>query len=214
MNNLVFSNTYFSKIIFRIYDRILLKYAMPIIWKCKVSEIENLYNRHLSQKHLDIGAGTGYFIKKSNRLENNTKITIMDINPVCLNICKEQLKEYSINIYEHDILKPIPDTEKFDSIALNLLLHCLPGDMISKQSIFLDAKNRLNRKGTIFGTTFILNKAKLNILTWIWFRIFNITGLLNNRKDRLADLENILENNFQHYTIQAIGHCILFSARI
>jgi SAM-dependent methyltransferase len=210
MNNLVQSKTIYSKLIFSIYDKILLNIVMPLIWHCNKNEIIEFYSKHLSHNHLDIGAGTGYFIKHTNKLNSNSNLTIMDINPVCLSLCEQHLVKYTPNIIRHNILDPIKITKLFDSIGLNLLLHCLPGDLLSKGLVFQNIKNVLKQNGIVFGSTFIVKDRQVNIITKLWFILFNRIKLLSNEFDNINDLSYILKNNFKKYDIKVIGHCAFF----
>jgi len=213
MNNLALKNLFYSKVIFSMYDKLVLKYAMPIIWKCKVADIENFYNNHITINHLDIAAGTGFFLNNCKSLPDNTRLTVMDINPVCLDILEKQLQRFNTKVYKQDIMKPIEGSEKYSSIGLSLLLHCLPGDMKSKEIVFRNIKKVLKSDGTVFGTTFIYKNQKVNLLTRFWAFQYNFMGLLNNHSDTLLDLKTILDKNFQEYNIETIGHCVFFTAK-
>jgi ubiquinone/menaquinone biosynthesis C-methylase UbiE len=106
MYNLGSSKLFYSKLIFSVYDRFLLNYALPLIWKVKKSDVQLFYQNHISSDHLDIGAGTGYFIQNCEHLPANFKLSVMDINPICLKICEIQLQKFNPILQEQDGLTP------------------------------------------------------------------------------------------------------------
>ena len=201
-----------SKIIYSIYDSVLLKIACPIVWKCNTKDILKLYNKNISPNHLDIGCGTGYFIKNCKQLPKNLRLMVMDINKKSMEISKKELANYNPTVIQHNILNPLPkDIPKFDSIGANFLMHCLPGkNMRSKNIAFKNIAEKLNPNGVFFGSTFIIKDHKLNIITKIWTNLFNKIGLLNNKQDTIQDLEKNLKQHFKKTHIEIKGHCAMF----
>ena len=46
------------------YDFFVLGFFCRFVWKCPSHHILGLYGRYVSANHLDIGAGTGYFLDR------------------------------------------------------------------------------------------------------------------------------------------------------
>lgn len=204
-------NRFLANIIYSIYDPILLRFACPLIWKCKSQDILELYNKNLSSNHLDVGCGTGYFIKKCKKSSKLSRLVLTDLNKVALEISQKKLKRFNPEIIQHNILKPFQNLKKFDSIGLSFLIHCLPGDMKTKSIAFKNIAAQLNPKGKIFGATFIMKGTYPNFLTRSWEFIFGNLGFLHNKNDTLEGLEENLNQYFKNVKIKVKGHCAIFS---
>lgn len=47
-----------------VYDLFVLGFSNSFAWKCPSRVILEFNNRHVSDRHLDVGIGTGYFLAK------------------------------------------------------------------------------------------------------------------------------------------------------
>lgn len=54
----------FNEQMLRYYDR-LLELTCNRVWRCPIWRTLELYRRHLSSNHLEVGVGTGYFLGHS-----------------------------------------------------------------------------------------------------------------------------------------------------
>jgi hypothetical protein len=45
-----------------LYDLAVLGLSKSFVWQCASHVLLDFYNEHISDKHLDIGVGTGYFL--------------------------------------------------------------------------------------------------------------------------------------------------------
>lgn len=43
----------------RVYDAVIHGFNSPILWRCPKARLIDLYDKHASARHLDIGVGTG-----------------------------------------------------------------------------------------------------------------------------------------------------------
>jgi len=43
------------------YDLAVLGFSNSFVWQCASQVLLDFYNQHISDKHLDIGVGTGFF---------------------------------------------------------------------------------------------------------------------------------------------------------
>jgi hypothetical protein len=101
----------------------------------------------------------------------------------------------------------------FDSISLNYLLHCLPGNLASKSIVFEHVKPLLRDGGVIFGSTILGEGVRHNPLAKQLMKIYNAKGIFSNLSDRQSNLEAGLKAHFEEHTIQIVGCVALFSAR-
>ena len=127
----------------------------------------------------------------------------------------QRLQRYRPETYIADVLQPLPfKAAQFDSIALNYVLHCLPGTLRSKGVMFENLKLLLNKDGVIFGTTILGAGVKKNFLAKILMRLYNSKGIFGNTYDHGADLERVLKENFHEHSIYTVGCVAFFAGRI
>jgi hypothetical protein len=101
---------------------------------------------------------------------------------------------------------------KFKSIALNYLLHCLPGNLISKNIVFENIKNYLDNDGIVFGTTILGSELPLLSSSRIVSDYYNFKHVFCNSSDSLRDLHITLSKTFETYSISTKGYVAFFNA--
>jgi hypothetical protein len=101
----------------------------------------------------------------------------------------------------------------FDSISLNYLLHCLPGNLATKSIVFEHVKPLLRDEGVIFGSTILGEGVRHNPLAKQLMKIYNAKGIFSNLSDRQSYLEAGLKAHFDEHTTHIAGCVALFSAR-
>jgi len=197
-----------------IYDALVLGFSNRFLWRCPSRHMVALYERHLSADHLDIGVGTGYFLDKARFPVSGPKITLLDPNPVCLDKAAARIRRYQPVKVQADALVPWPQTlGRFGSIALNYLLHCLPGAMTGKASLFDHLRPHLADDGVVFGATILQGDAPRSVAARKLMKIYNTKGVFSNEQDTQAALREALESRFREVEIEMIGCVALFSAR-
>lgn len=200
----------YSKPFLSIYDYYVLKISNTFIWKCPSTLILDFYNEHISSQHLDVGVGTGYFLDKCKFLKNNPNIHLIDLNQNTLDVTARRISRYHPIVHQADILKSLElDLPKFDSIGLSYLLHCLPGDLSTKEVVFKNLKPLLNKNGILFGTTILGVNKNHNYLNKKILNLYNSKCIFSNKNDNIIQLEEILRKNFKSYTIKENG-CVAF----
>lgn len=118
-----------------VYDALVLGFSNSLIWRCPSGNLVDLYSRHLSADHLDIGVGTGYFLDKATFPVAQPTITLLDPNAECLATAVARISRYKPRTVQADALVPWPETlGTFQSIGLNYVFHCLPGTMGKRRS--------------------------------------------------------------------------------
>jgi hypothetical protein len=114
---------------------------------------------------------------------------------------------------EGDVLKPLPVEGPFESAALNLVLHCLPGPMSRKALAVQHVAAVLAPTGTFFGATVLGRSAELSLLGRAVLAAFNCRGAFDNLDDSEAGLRGILEASFETVEMDTIGSIAIFTAR-
>jgi len=52
----------YSKRVLGNYDLVVLGLSNRFLWRCPTERLLEHYNRHVTENHLDVGVGTGYFL--------------------------------------------------------------------------------------------------------------------------------------------------------
>ncbi|MCH7518936.1 MAG: DUF87 domain-containing protein, partial [Candidatus Dadabacteria bacterium] len=143
------------------------------------------------------------------------RLALMDLNPNSLKFTAEKVSRYKPEIYRGNILEPIEtDMEKFDSIAINAVIHCLPGTMSTKLVVFDHINALLNPGGVVFGSTILNIGVKQNWLTKKFMKNFNNRRIFCNLEDDLSTLEEGLTERFSKSEVKVIGTVALFRAEV
>ncbi len=196
------------------YDLAVLKFSNSFVWQCSSHVLLDFYNEHISNNHLDIGVGTGYFLDRCRFPSAAPKIALFDLNPNSLAKSAKRLRRYNPSCYVGNALQRIDiGMSGFGSISLNYLLHCLPGNLASKSIVFENVKPLLRDGGVIFGSTILGEGVRHNPLAKQLLKIYNAKGIFSNLSDRQSDLEAGLKAHFDEHTIHVEGCVALFSAR-
>jgi SAM-dependent methyltransferase len=196
----------YTRFFLSIYDWFALECHCRLIWQCSASHIVEFYNQNVSGNHLDIGVGTGYFLDKCRFPHNNPRLALIDINPNSLVRAKKRLKRYQPSIHQINILEPISlNMHGFDSIGLSHVLHCLPGNMETKEIVFKNILPLLNPGGIVFGTTFLFHGTKRNLLATTTFWLANRLGFMSTQQDSLVGLTRSLKNILMKVTLTYVA---------
>lgn len=202
----------YSKLVLSIYDLFVLGFSNQFVWQCPSQRILDFYNQHISDNHLDVGVGTGYFLHHCHFPSNTPVLALVDLNPNSLQMAAHRLRRYQPTNYLADILTPLPlEIKGFTSIGLNYLLHCLPGTMASKGIIFEHLKPCLARGGVVFGSAILGEGVQHNVLGRLLMKIYNAKGIFNNRRDNVEDLVGCLTKYFRRHTLRIEGSVALFA---
>ncbi|NEO38498.1 MAG: class I SAM-dependent methyltransferase [Moorea sp. SIOASIH] len=197
-----------------VYDLTVLGINNHFIWKCPTKKILELYNQNITPNHLDVGVGTGYYLDKCNFSSPQVRLGLMDLNINCLKATARRIARYTPEIYQHDVYKPIDiELECFDSIGMNYLLHCLPGNMMSKAEVFKNLSKLLNSGGKIFGSTILHEGVERSYIAKKFMEMHNAKKVFTNVDDDLDTLEKILRDNYSEYSISISGCVALFCAK-
>lgn len=204
-------HTIYNKFVLSIYDWWVLGFSNPVLWKCPTKILEEQF-KNVSENHLDVGVGTGYYLKKCLSNKNKKRrLALLDLNPNSLKLTASRVSCDDLEIYQEDVLNLNLKCELFDSISVSYLLHCLPGPFEKKAIIFEELKACLNPGGTLFGST-IIGKG-LNNLGFFAKRlmsIYNKKGIFCNYDDGLKDLSLFLNHCFSVVDLELVGCVAIF----
>jgi hypothetical protein len=204
----------YSKLALNFYDLTVLNISNNYIWKCPSSHIQALYQKYASNNHLEVGVGTGYFLQNC-RFEKPPRIALMDLNQNCLDETAKRLAVYKPEQYKRNIYEPVGlSVPLFDSLGINYVLHCLPGDLHTKAIVFGHLKVLLNPKAVVFGSTILGKGIRLNPMAQMITKTYNSKGIFSNLQDDFDGLKVILEKNFSSCHVEVIGCVALFWARV
>ena len=203
----------FNQRMLRHYDR-LLEFTCNRVWHCPIPRTLELYGRHLSSNHLEVGVGTGYFLEHSRLPGAQPRLALLDLSPHCLARTATRLSRHSPEVYRANALAPIePRMKGFDSIAMNYVLHCMPGALREKGIAFANLKPLLNASGVLFGSTVLRHGVRCDLGARAFMRIYNARKVFCNLEDSLADLRRALETTFRNVQIEVIGCVAQFSGQ-
>lgn len=139
----------------------------------------------------------------------------MDLNAESLAFAGARIARYEPEAYRQNVLEPISlDAEGFDSVGLNYLLHCLPGDVESKSIVFDHVATRMNPGAVIFGSTLLQGGVTPKWMARRLMAVYNRKGIFSNRQDDLAGLERALTQRFEDVSLEVVGCAALFSGRV
>ena len=205
----------YSPLVLALYDWWVLGISNRWIWRCPTPHLLAHFNRHITANHLDVGVGTGYFLDRAHFPSAMPRLALLDLNTDCLSMTAKRVARYKPVLYHANILEPLNlETEGFDSISLNYVLHCLPGNMETKSSVFLHLKTVLNPGGVIFGSTLLHDSRHNNWLAQTLMTAYNAKKIFSNKADELEGLQQSLHQHFSESTVEVRGCVALFSGQI
>ena len=197
--------------VLRMYDPFVLGIAARFLWRCPTSRLVDRYREHIRDGHLDVGPGTGYFLDRSG-LAEGSHVTILDPNPNVLRHVSRRLERLDLTAVEADVLKPLPVAGPYESAALHLVIHCLPGPVSRKAVAVANVAAVLAPNGVLFGASVLGTSGSHTWLARRYLRILNWQGGFDNLDDSEAGLREILEASFEHVDLEVIGSIAVFAA--
>lgn len=206
----------YNQPVLSVYDWFVLGFSNSYAWQCPSPLILEFYNQHITNRHLDVGVGTGYFLDKCRFPAPNPAITLFDLNANSLVTTARRLQRYRPTTQAGNVLEPLPFApQSFDSVALNYLLHCLPGDMTSKAVVFQHLKPVLNpQTGVVFGTTILGQGQRPNAIARWLMSVYNRRGIFGNARDSAETLDTALRTHFRTHTLRIVGCVAFFVGRV
>lgn len=203
----------YSRAFLRIYDPVILGFYGNVVWRCPTSRLVGQYRQLVGHRHLDVGPGTGYFLEHA-RLPNDAQITLLDPNSDVLAHAARRLSHRHPSVIQADVLKPLPLTagERFDSAALNYVLHCLPGPPTRKIAAVQNVAAVLKPGGVLFGATVLGATGPHTWFSRAVLRFVNARRIFDNLSDTEDGLRDLLHASFATVEIDVIGSVAVFTA--
>jgi SAM-dependent methyltransferase len=200
----------YTPLILRVYDAWVLGFSNSLLWRCPTRRLLAHYAQHLRPHHLEAGVGTGYFLDRS-RFASKPHITLLDLNENTLAFSSRRLRRLGPRTLRGNLLEPIAFSERYDSVALNYVLHCLPGDLDAKSVVFEHLKAGLREGGVIFGSTLLSRDVSMSRAARRLMAIYNRKGIFSNEGDSALGLEAALRRHFKRFTLEVVGCAALFA---
>jgi hypothetical protein len=192
----------------------MLRVTCPLVWHCPRQAMVDLYCNNAGMRHLDIGPGTGYFLDKCNFPGPEPSIALVDNSMAVLDRVTSRIARYRPTVYFGDALDLDLGTAKFESAGLLNLLHCLPGDMAYKCTIFDRITDHMDSGGRIFGSSLLGPSAPHGHAALALIKLLNRAGIFHNADDSLDSLRAELGKRFSSCRLRAYGSMALFEVEV
>jgi SAM-dependent methyltransferase len=199
----------YSRAFLRMYDPLVLGVYCRFVWRCPAARLRANYAEHLRDDHLDVGPGTGYFLRRV-RMPADQQLTLLDPNPNVLVHTRRVLAGFEPELVLADVCKPLPLQRRYASAALNLVLHCLHAD--GKQAAVNNVSRVLSPDGVLFGASLLASPDLHTRVSAASLRALNRRGTFDNLGDTATSLGAMLSESFHTVDIDLVGAVALFSA--
>lgn len=201
----------YGPLLLAVYDGLVLGPIARFVWRCPSGRLLERYRQHIRDPHLDVGPGTGWFIARS-ALPPGASVTILDPNPNVLRHAARGLRRLDVTSVRADALKRLPVDGPFESVALHLVLHCLPGPLSRKAAAVANVASVLAPGGVLFGASVLGASGRHSWIARRMLHAFNRRGAFDNLDDSEAGLREVLEASFERVELETIGSIAVFTA--
>jgi SAM-dependent methyltransferase len=194
------------------YDAWVHGISNPLAWGCATGELQGWYERHITDNHLEVGVGTGFFLDRVTFGHRCPRIVLMDLNPRALTYTARRIARFHPDTHLANVLQPIDyDGPPFASAGMGYLFHCLPGTLEERAASFRNVAALLKPDGVLFGAT-ILPEGRPNLFARALLEGYNRLGIFNNRGDYRAAIQVALERSFREVDVRRRGQVVMFAA--
>lgn len=202
----------YTPFLLSVYDRFVIGFMAPRVLRTPVAPLLDQYRDLVGPRHLDVGPGTGWFLDQAD-LPATTELTLLEPNPNVLAHCARVLAAWQPTLVEADVLKPLPVSGRFDSAALNMVLHCLPGPADRKAQAIHNVAAVLEPDGVLFGASVLGRSAPHSAPARAFLAIANRKGAFDNLADSADGLREMLAASFEAVEVTEMGSAARFVAR-
>jgi SAM-dependent methyltransferase len=196
-----------------VYDLMAVRIFQPYVWGCPMKVFHQLYDRNMGGRHLELGVGTGLFVDRPRAAWQGAELTLVDLNQNCLDRATRRLRPRPVRARLGDIMQPMPDLAgRFDSVALNLVMHTIPGGWAAKGPAFRTAVDCLRPGGRLFGSTVLDRGVPLPWYRRRLMRYQHRQGNFQNQGDDERGLTEQLERYCEDVHVSTHGATAVFEA--
>ncbi len=199
--------------VLHLYDAWVLGLSCRLAWRCPASRMLAQYDRLVGRRHLDVGVGSGFYLDRCRFPTPAPELTLLDLNPSSLAHAARRIARYAPRTVLHDVFAPLPVPERFDSVGVSFLLHCLPGTMAVKAQALARLAPALDAGGVLFGSTILGHGAGHNAFGRALLRAYNRKGIFSNGDDSELGVQAALAASFAEVRTERVGAVVLFEAR-
>lgn len=202
----------YTRLFLNVYDLWVVKFSNSFGWRCNRDHFVDLYRQYIGHRHLEVGPGSGWALANID-LPADIDLTLLDLNANSLTHTASRL-DVAVTRIQHDVLVPL-DTrvDTFDSVSINYVLHCLPGDWSTKAVALTNLARMLKPEGVLFGSTVIGVDQSFTVLGGALMFAYNKIGAFDNRRDDVPGLRRLLSDGFEHVEVTMVGNVAIFVAR-
>lgn len=212
---IVIAQKVYTKRILSVYDPLVLHVFCGLIWGAAPRHMLRLYDRNVSSRHLELGPGTGYFLRRCRFPVPKPEITLVDLSEECLTSSAERLRQYDPATCKANLLEPLPlPSRHFDSVGLNLVMHTIPGGWAVKGAVFKHAAACMRPGGTLFGSTVLAEGVPMGAFTRRAMAEQYRRGNFQNQGDDPDGLKRELYKHFASVNLVIRGCVALFEAAV
>ncbi|WP_234891062.1 class I SAM-dependent methyltransferase [Agrobacterium vitis] len=99
----------YSPLTLKLYDLVVLGFSNRFAWTCPTRKVLlPFFKAHLSDNHLDVGVGTGYYLAEAG-IGPHQKVSLLDLNPNSLKAAQARLGRSlgrPCSTYVGDVMRP------------------------------------------------------------------------------------------------------------
>lgn len=202
----------YSPFVLSFYDTWVLGLSNSFAWRCPTKGIQlPFFGQFIGQRHLDIGPGSGYYLKHGN-IPEDTVVTLLDLNINSLLAAEKRLGRSSTLTIEADVTQPLALDGVYDSISMFYLIHCLPRPLEEKMKLLTSLKHHLAENGVVYGTTILGKDVQHNWFGRLLMKFYNSRGIFGNWQDGEKEIRQALCKDYEKVETKAVGCVLLFSA--
>lgn len=197
----------------KIYDPLVLGFLATAVWRSPASRLEEHYDQHLRKRHLDIGGNR--LFPRARTVASRCQSHLDRPQPQRPHPRLPAVGASRRVSYRADVHKPLVDlvdNRRLASVALNLVLHCLPGPLSRKATAITHLAALLEPDGVLFGAT-VLGTPEVNTpVSRPLLVAYNRMGAFDNLADSEQGRREILSESFATIDLDIVGSVAIFAA--
>lgn len=195
----------------RYYDLVVHGISNRFFWNCPTALLRCWFEDHVSDNHLDVGVGTGYFLARSSQLSETSRVALLDANSRCLKKTAKRIARLQPEVIQANLAEPLPEgIQPFASISMMYVLHCLPGDGEFRRKVLRNVLSLLEPRGVLFGATILGKPQPSNWLARQLMASYNRRKIFGNVEDTEVGLNDLLMESLHEVVIERVGSVALF----